>query len=91
MNIYNRQNEMRREIYIKMLKKRQQKSSTRLYDGVIVREGMQNKSHHHVHESRTFSKRSTWCKQTLTLSSRELIKSKHELILDAVLKHSQLG
>ena len=34
-----------------------------------------------VHESRTFSKRSTWCKQTLTLSSRALTKSRHELIL----------
>ena len=81
MNIYNRQNEMRREVYGKMLKKRQQKSSTRLCDGVIVREGMQNKSHHHVHESRTFSKRSTWCKKTLTPSRRALTKSRHELIL----------
>ena len=80
MNIYNRQNEMRREVYGKMLKKRQQKSSTRLCDGVIVREGMQNKSHHHVHESRTFSKRSTWCKKMLTLSSKALTKSRHELI-----------
>ena len=41
---------------------------------------MQNKSHHHVHESRTISKRPTWCKQTLTPSSRALTKSKHELI-----------
>ena len=41
---------------------------------------MQNKSHHHVHESRTFSKKSTWCKQTLTPSSRVLTKSKDELI-----------
>ena len=41
---------------------------------------MQNKSHHHVHESRIFSKRSTWCKQTLTPSRWVLTKSKHELI-----------
>ena len=80
MNIYNRKNEVRRKIYSKMLKKRQQKSSTRLCNGVIVRKWMQNKSHHHVHESRTFSKRSTWCKQTLTPSSRVLTKSRHELI-----------
>ena len=60
MNIYNRQNEMRREIYSKMLKKRLQKLSTRLCDGVVVREWMQNKGHHHVYESRTFSKRPTW-------------------------------
>ena len=41
---------------------------------------MQNKIHHHVHESRTFSKRLTWCKETLTSSSRALTKSRHELI-----------
>ena len=52
----------------------------RLCDGVIVRDWMQNKSHHHVHESRTFSKRSTWCKKTLTPSSRALTKIRHELI-----------
>ena len=80
MNIYNRENEVRRKIYSKMLKKRQQKSSTRLCNGVIVRKWMQNKSHHHVHESRTFSKRSTWCKQMLTPSSRALTKRRHELI-----------
>ena len=80
MNIYNRQKEMRRKIHDKILKKRQQKSSTRLCDRFIVREGMQNKSHHHVHESRTFSKRSTWCKKTLTPSNKALTKSRHELI-----------
>ena len=80
MNIYDRKNEVRRKIYSEMLKKRQQKSSTRLCDGVIVREWMQNKSHHHVHESRTFSKRSTWCKETLTPSSRALTERRNELI-----------
>ena len=41
---------------------------------------MQNKSYHYVHESKTFSKRLTWCKQTLTPSSRAFTKSRHELI-----------
>ena len=41
---------------------------------------MQNKSHHYVHESRTFSKKLTWCKQTLTPSRRALTKRRHELI-----------
>ena len=80
MNIYDRKNEVRRKIYSEMLKKRQQKSSTRLCDGIIVREWMQNKSHHHVHESRTFSKRLTLCKETLTPSSRALTERRHELI-----------
>ena len=70
MNIYNRQNEMRREVYSKML-----------CDGVVVREWMQNKGHHHVHESRTFSKRPTWCKLTLNPIRRALTESSHELIL----------
>ena len=47
---------------------------------MVVREWMQNKSHHHVHESRIFSKRSTWCKKMLTTSSRVLTKSRHEFI-----------
>ena len=81
MNIYNKQNEMRREIYSKMLKKRQQKSSMRLYDGVVVREWMQNKGHHHVYESRTFSKRPTWSKLMLTPIKRALTESSNELIL----------
>ena len=42
---------------------------------------MQNKGHHHVHESRTFSKRSTWCKQTLILNRMALTESRQELIL----------
>ena len=42
---------------------------------------MQHKGHHHVHESRTFSKRSTWCKQTLTPNRRALTESRHKLIL----------
>ena len=80
MNIYNGKNKMRREVYSKMLKKRQQKSSTRLCNGVIVRKWMRNKIHHHVHESRTFSKRLTWYKKTLTPSNRALTKRRHKLI-----------
>ena len=81
MKIYNRKNEMRREVYSKMLKKRQQKSSTRLCDGVVVREWTEYKSHHHVYESRTFNKRPTWCKLTITPIRRALAKSCLELIL----------
>ena len=81
MNIYNRKNEMRRKVYSKILKKRQQKPSTRLCDGVVVREWMEYKSHHHVYESRTFSKRPTWCKLMITPIRRALAESSHELIL----------
>ena len=81
MNIYNRKNEMRREVYSKMLKKRQQKPSTRLCDGVVVREWMEYKSHDHVYESRTSSERPTWCKLMITLIRRALTESSHELII----------
>ena len=52
----------------------------RLCDRVIVREWVQNKSHHHVHESRTFSKGLTWCKLTITPIYGTLTESRHELI-----------
>ena len=81
MNICDRKNEVRRKIYSEMLKKRQQKPSTRLCDGVVVRERMEYKSHHHVYESRTFRKRPTWCKLTITPIRRALAESSHELIL----------
>ena len=81
MNMYNRKNEMRREVYSKMLKKRQQKPSTRLCDGVVVKEWIEYKSHHHVNEFRNFSKRLIWCKLTITPIRRVLAEGSHELIL----------
>ena len=81
MNIYNRKNEMRSKVYSKILKKRQQKPSIRLSDGVVVREWMEYKSHHYVNESRTFSKRPTWCKLMITSIRRASTESSHELIL----------
>ena len=81
MNIYNRKNETSGEVYSKMLNKRQQKLSTRLYDGVVVSEWMEYKSHHHIYESRTFSKRPTWCTLTITPIRRALAESSHKLIL----------
>ena len=59
---------------------KKEKSSTKLCDRVMVREWVQNKSHHYVHESRTFSERSKWCKLTLNPSRRAVTKSRHELI-----------
>ena len=81
MSIYNRKNEMRKQVYNKMLKKRQQKPSKRLCDVVVVREWMEYKSHHHVYESRTFSKRPSWCKLMITPIRRVLTEISHELIL----------
>ena len=63
-----------------MAKKGKKKSSTGLYDRVIVRKRVQNKSHYHVHESRTFSKGRTWCKLTITPISGTLAKSRNHLV-----------
>ena len=52
----------------------------RLCDKVIVREWVQNKSHHHVHESRTFSKGLTWCKLTITPICKTLTESENHLV-----------
>ena len=51
-----------------------------LGDRVIVREWVQNKSHRHVHESRTFSKGLTWCKLTITLICKTLMESRNHLV-----------
>ena len=52
----------------------------RLCDRVIVREWVQNKSHYHVYELRTFSKGLTWCKLTITPIKRVLAESRDHLI-----------
>ena len=72
---------MRREINSKMLKKGQQKSSTRLSDRVIVRERMEYKGHHHVQKPRAFCKGWTISELALTLLGRTPTKSRFELIL----------
>ena len=63
-----------------MLKKGKQKLSTRLCDRVIVRKRVQNKSHHHVHESRTLSKGRTWYKLMIAPISMTLTDSRNRLI-----------
>ena len=52
----------------------------RLCDRVIVRVWVQNKSHHHVHESRTFSKGPTWCELTITPICETLTESGNHLV-----------
>ena len=52
----------------------------RLCDRVIMREWVQNKSHYHVQESRTFSIDLTWCKLTITPIRRALAESRDHLI-----------
>ena len=80
MDIYNRKNEMRRVIYSEMLKKGQQKPSMRLYDRVIIKERLENKSHDHVQKPRAFCKARTISELTLTPLRRALTESRFELV-----------
>ena len=77
-----KKNKMRRKIYSKMLKKGQQKSSTRLCDRVIVKERVKNGSHNHVQKPRTFCKVRTVSELSLTSKRRALTKSRFELIFE---------
>ena len=52
----------------------------RLCNRVIVREWVQNKSHPHVHKSRTFSKDLTWCKLTITPIRKAFAESRNYLV-----------
>ena len=86
IDVYDRKNKVRRKIYSKMLKKGQQKWSTRLCDRVIVRKRVKNKSHNHVKKPRTFCKARTKSELTLTPIRRALTESRFELIFRHSLK-----
>ena len=86
MDIYDRKNKVRREIYSKMLKKGQQKPSTKLYDRVIMKERVENKCHDHVQKPRAFCKARIISELTLTPLRRALTKSKFEFVFRHSLK-----
>ena len=84
MNIYNGKNKMRREINSKMLKKGQQKLSTRLGDRVIVREKWSTNAITMFKNCEPFAKADkgrTVSELALTPLGRMLTKSRFELIL----------
>ena len=59
IDIHERENEMRGKVYSKVLNEGKQKASTRLGNVIIVRQGMENKCHHHIKEPQTFCKART--------------------------------
>ena len=59
---------------------KREKIEHRLYDREIVKEWVQNKRHHYVYESKTFSKSRTWCKLMITLIRRALAECKNHLV-----------
>ena len=67
IDINERENEVRRKVYGKILNEGKQKVSMRLGNRVIVRQRMKNECHHHVKEPRTFCKARAWSVLTITL------------------------
>ena len=67
IDINERENELKREVYGKILNEGKQKTSTRLSNRVIVRQKMKKKCHHHVKEPRTFCKAQAMGVLTVTL------------------------
>ena len=76
MDIYDRKNKVRREIYSEMLKKGEQKSSMRLCDRFIMREKVENKFHDHVQKLRAFCKARTVSELMVTPLKRALTDRK---------------
>ena len=60
IHIYDRCDEVRGKVNEEILQKRQKKMSTRLSNGVIVRQWSESECHHHVKEPRAFGKARTW-------------------------------
>ena len=56
IDIYKGEYEVRGKVNSEVLDKGQQKESMRLSNIIIVRQGMQNKCHHHIQEPQTFCK-----------------------------------
>ena len=56
IDIYKGENEMIGKVYREVLNKGKQKASSRLGNGVIMRQRIENECHHHIKEPRTFCK-----------------------------------
>ena len=80
IDIYERENEMRRKVYSKVLNEGKKKASMGLCNWVIVRQWSKNKYHHHVKESWTFCKVRAWGVLTTNPYGRYLTKVRYELV-----------
>ena len=60
IHIYDRCDEVRGKVNGKILHQGNKKSSTRVSNGVIVRQRSESECHHHVKESRAFGKARAW-------------------------------
>ena len=60
IHIYDRYDEVRGKVNGKILHQGKKKMSTRLCDGVIVRQRYKSECHHYVKEPRAFGKARAW-------------------------------
>ena len=56
IDIYKGENEVGGKVYSKVLNEGKQNTSTRLGNGVILRQGLEKKCHYHIKEPQTFCK-----------------------------------
>ena len=69
IHIYDRCDEAKGKVDGKILRRRKKKTSTRLSDGVIVRQWCESECQHHVKESCAFSKTQVMMQKNQHLSS----------------------
>ena len=84
IHIYDRCDEVRGKVDGKILHQRKKKTSTRLSDGVIVRQWCESECHHYVTKSRAFCKTQAWGVELTTPNKR----SPTEMGDEVVSKHS---
>ena len=71
IHIYDRCDEAKGKVDGKILYQGKKKTSTRLSDGVIVRQWCESECHHHVKEPRAFSKTRAWSVYFTNASANE--------------------
>ena len=80
IDIYKRENEMRRKVYSKVLNEGQQKASMSLSNRIIVRKGIEKKCYHHIQEPLTFCKSRAGSVLTLIPRRRYLTKERQKFV-----------
>ena len=80
IHIYDRCDEVRGKVDGKILHQRKKKTSTRLSDGVIVRQWCESECHHHVKESQPFCKTQAWGVELTTPNKRSPTEMGDEVV-----------
>ena len=80
IHINDRCDEVKGKVDGKILHQKKKKTSTRLSDGVIVRQWCKSECHHHVKESQAFCKTRAWGVELTTPNRRSPIKMREKVV-----------